>query len=258
MKIFFAIATAILLVWFNSRAGIIAGPITNPQNGHDYYLLSASTWTASEAEAEHLGGTLAIVKSAAEEEWIFSKFGAYGKTNRNLWIGLRRESPGGAFKWVTGEKVNFSNWADNQPDNGGGVEDCVHIIGKLENWPAGKWNDIVDNGSACGVVPNGVVEMPGAKSTLSDKERSLLGTWYHNGDASQPCWITSEGGLLFAINNDNEDASRMIYLNDGYLFSPKWRQYAEIVQDRILWANGIWWSRRPVNYAVNADTDEAK
>ena len=43
------------------RAGIIVGPITNPANGHDYYLLTPDTWNAAEAEAESLGGTLAII-----------------------------------------------------------------------------------------------------------------------------------------------------------------------------------------------------
>src|ERR1017187_5437640 len=69
---------------FHIRADIIAGPITNPANGHDYYLLTPNTWTASEAEAENLGGTLVVINNAAEEEWVFSKFGAYGGTNRNL------------------------------------------------------------------------------------------------------------------------------------------------------------------------------
>ena len=39
-----------------ARAAVLAGPITNAANGHLYYLLSANTWTASEAEAVGLGG----------------------------------------------------------------------------------------------------------------------------------------------------------------------------------------------------------
>jgi len=40
-------AALLLLAAIQSRAGIIAGPITNPANGHEYYLLTPNTWTAS-------------------------------------------------------------------------------------------------------------------------------------------------------------------------------------------------------------------
>ena len=42
-------------------ASPVVGPITNPANGHDYYLLEASTWTAAEAEAVSLGGHLVTI-----------------------------------------------------------------------------------------------------------------------------------------------------------------------------------------------------
>ncbi len=132
MKIIIASCSAaiLLLAAFQTRASIIAGPITNPANRHDYYLLTPDTWTASEAEAEQLGGTLAIIRNAAEQEWVFSKFGAYGGTNRNLWIGLHRQWQGGPFVWITNEKLDYVNWENGQPDNAGGVENCVEI------WPA--------------------------------------------------------------------------------------------------------------------------
>src|SRR4030095_7145073 len=34
-----------------ARAAVLAGPLTNAANAHTYYLLSANTWTTSEAEA---------------------------------------------------------------------------------------------------------------------------------------------------------------------------------------------------------------
>ena len=77
MKTIISTTTALLLsTILHATAEIIAGPITNPANGHDYYLLGANTWTASEAEAENLGGTLAVIRNAAEQEWVFSKFGS--------------------------------------------------------------------------------------------------------------------------------------------------------------------------------------
>src|SRR3989442_128917 len=81
MKISIAICSGAALLLFaslNTRASVIAGPIINPANGHEYYLHSPNNWTASEAEAEQLGGTLANIRNASEQEWVFSTFGAYG------------------------------------------------------------------------------------------------------------------------------------------------------------------------------------
>ena len=42
-------------------------------NGHDYYLLAPDTWTASEVEASNMGGTLALIRTAAELEWVYRR-----------------------------------------------------------------------------------------------------------------------------------------------------------------------------------------
>jgi len=66
-------------------AGILAGPITNPMNGHIYYLLSQNTWTESQVDAVQLGGNLATINDETEQNWVYQTFPG---TNRNLWIGL--------------------------------------------------------------------------------------------------------------------------------------------------------------------------
>src|SRR5581483_6705652 len=157
MKTTFAIygATILIAAAFQMRAAIIAGPFTNPANGHDYYLLAPHNWTASEAEAETLGGTLAIIRNGAEQEWVFSKFGDFGGTNRNLWLGFHREAQNGRFISMLGEKMDYSNWGPGQPDNGGGQESCVDIW--TTGWNdtnKGCWNDCVD-----WTMNNGVVEI---------------------------------------------------------------------------------------------------
>ena len=251
MKTIFAVCSAAILLLtanFTARAGIITGPITNPANGHDYYLLTPDTWTASEAEAEQLGGTLVVINNAAEEKWVFSKFCSYGGTNRNLWIGLHRQWPGGPFAWVTDEKPGYFNWHPGQPDNGGGGENCVHIWTRISDHP-NAWNDAPDNWSSGDDAPCGVVEVPGKSDepALTEPEKSLVGAWYNNGDPDQPCWIAGTDKLLFGIDQ-NKDASRAIYTPEGFLFFPKWKQHAEILKDKILWSRGNWWSRKPVAY----------
>ena len=67
---------------------IVQGPVLDPATGHYYYLLGATNWTTSEMWAHELGGHLATIDTANEENWVYDTFTAYGTLNRNLWIGL--------------------------------------------------------------------------------------------------------------------------------------------------------------------------
>jgi hypothetical protein len=263
---------------FNARADIIAGPITNPANGHDYYLLSPNTWTASEAEAESLDGTLAIIKNAEEQKWILSTFSAYKGTNNNLWIGLHRSLHGGSLVWVTGKKLDYANWAGGQPDNAGGVQDFVFMASATRPWgfPTGSWADAADSELVDFIVPSGVVELPGKahKLSLSKAEHTLIGDWYEGGNIERPCWIAGTEKMLFVISN-NKFAARANLNDDGTLFvrdfqggrpiigggmpmaesgfgrygsmpsSIQMEMRGEIIKGKILWSNGTWWSRKP-------------
>src|SRR5581483_5887911 len=145
----------------------------------------------SEAEAESLGGTLAIVQNAEEQDWIYTQFGSYGGiSNRNLWIGLRRESQGGTFMWVTGAKPAYTNWGPGQPDNCGGNESYVHYWNNNEK-TTGMWNDAANDLNLNGSAPNGVVEVLGKKDFLSDGEKSLVGEWHEGGSQMRPCYIVA-------------------------------------------------------------------
>jgi hypothetical protein len=146
-----------------AHAGVLAGPVVNPANAHIYYLLSQSSWSDAEAEAVSLGGHLATIRNAGEQQWVFSTFSAYGGA---LWIGLTDRDTVFTFRWVSGEPLSYTNWGGGQPDNGtGGVE----FYGRL--WPAGirspapgKWNDYADADNVLGFPLYGVVEISPAST----------------------------------------------------------------------------------------------
>jgi hypothetical protein len=242
---------ALCLSTFIAHAEIIAGPITNPANGHDYYLLAPKSWTESEAEAESLGGTLAIIKNVGEQEWVFSTFGAYGGINRNLWIGLHRVGPQRSLEWVMGQKPDYANWGGGQPDDAGGVEGFVFMASADKPWgiPAGAWCDIADRGNG-GVQLCGVVEVPGKsnKKSLSREERELIGTWYESGNADRPAWIVGTENQIFLIAYDRH-AARLVLTPEGFIFNAD-RLNGEILKGKILWSNGTWWSRTPSKYSA--------
>ncbi len=54
----------------HGNSGVVTPPTLNPANGHLYYLLTPNTWTAAEAEAVSLGGTLATIDDANEDAWV--------------------------------------------------------------------------------------------------------------------------------------------------------------------------------------------
>ena len=134
-----------------AHAAVVTGPVIDPANGHEYYLLAPDSWTASEAEAVTLGGHLATVRNEAENDFLFDTFADFGGTNRNLWIGLNDAASQGDFVWVSGEPVNFTKWSEGEPNNVMGAEDYVHIIanafqaGTVNDVPR-FWNDLRDAG----------------------------------------------------------------------------------------------------------------
>jgi hypothetical protein len=147
------------------------GPVISPVNGHSYYLLSAASWTVSQAEAIALGGHLATVRNAAENQWLVETFSA--ESSRHLWIGLTDAIEEGRFEWIGGEPVSFANWGLGEPNQIGGLtnEDFVAIVGYSFNLLVrGDWNDVNDLDWIAGPI-HAVVEVV-ASGCAADFNRS--------------------------------------------------------------------------------------
>lgn len=146
-----------------AQVEIVAGPLFNSANAHEYFLLSPGGWTESESLAVSLGGHLVTIDDAAEQAWVFGTFGAWDGIQRSLWIGLSDAAVEGTFIWADGSPAGYSNWLAGQPDdspvtNG---EDFVHMlnVGNVYGHPGGYWNDLADANPGfetfnpiCGVV----------------------------------------------------------------------------------------------------------
>jgi hypothetical protein len=137
------------LTYSASAVGILTGPIVNPANGHSYFLLESSSWPDAQAQAVQMGGNLATIRSAAENQWVYDAFAAYGGVQRFLWIGLNDRAQEGTFVWASGENAPYRNWLNSQPDAWSSAEDCVQMFpanaphgpGSPAR-PPGTWNDI--------------------------------------------------------------------------------------------------------------------
>lgn len=140
---------------------LVAGPFLNPATSHYYYLLDTTNWSTSELWANKLGGHLATIRTANEENWVDDTFAQFGDTNRALWIGLSYD--GTNFSWTSGEtNLFYTNWVSGQPFNCTPSSLHVAIINPTNSQP-GLWTLADDFGTTCWPPPSnhiyGVVEV---------------------------------------------------------------------------------------------------
>ena len=118
-------------------------------NGHWYRIVSSGqTFQNAKTQAESMGGHLATITSAGEQQFIAASV-ASGTNFLNAWIGLAQDpgsaEPAGGWRWVTGEALGpYSNWwmGVPQPDNsacGTGVAEDFVMWAK--QW-GGFWADV--------------------------------------------------------------------------------------------------------------------
>jgi len=123
--------------------------------GNTYELFGSTpyiSWTEADLVARQLGGYLAVVSSAAENQFLFDNFAWNPDLYRNGWWGpwlggrqstsqLDYSEPGGGWTWANGETWAYTNWQPGEPSNGnGGVESALSYIA-FQEIPAGYWND---------------------------------------------------------------------------------------------------------------------
>ena len=87
-----------------------------------------------------LGGDLPIIKSAAENNFIFTLLRKQKTiTNWGVWLGFVRKADN-KFYWIddTPLAIGYRTWGSSQPDNDGGIEKGGNMFGRA----GGKWNDL--------------------------------------------------------------------------------------------------------------------
>ena len=122
---------------------VIHRPAGNGLSASWYWVTpDRRTWTSANSLAKSLGGDLATINNAFENEFI-TEFNN-NRLNQNLWIGLSDASDEGNFSWSSGATVTYTNWDSGEP-NGGTFENYVAA------YPTGFWNDF-NNGTIQALV----------------------------------------------------------------------------------------------------------
>jgi hypothetical protein len=128
------------------------GWIFNPANGHYYkeFIVPGHTWHGAVAEAAAMGGYLACIADAAENQWLEANFPPRGG-QQEAFLGGTDENQEGVWEWITGEPWSYTNWQPGEPNDAFGGEDYLE-------W-AGSWNDVPNSGYPSGSgTPYGITE----------------------------------------------------------------------------------------------------
>uniref|UniRef100_A0A3Q0RE41 C-type lectin domain-containing protein n=1 Tax=Amphilophus citrinellus TaxID=61819 RepID=A0A3Q0RE41_AMPCI len=100
------------------------------------YLLSerSDSWDAARKDCRDKEADLVVIDSTEEQSFLKTITQSYS------WIGLNDKEQEGQWKWVDGTPLIWTNWATNEPNNGGAPnhdEDCAH----MHSDDHGTWND---------------------------------------------------------------------------------------------------------------------
>lgn len=131
------------------------GAIRNPDNGHHYLLTNPSTWAEAEVQAVSMGGHLATIRSADENQWLFDTFLPQTGANQ-VFIGCSDLVVEGQWVWTSGEPMTYTNWAPGQPDNVNNEGVGELTLRSVNCCQATTWNDRVES-----TVLEGIVEVIG-------------------------------------------------------------------------------------------------
>ena len=178
------------------------------RNGSKYYCSNGNTLTWHQARdlATNLGGHLATVNDAGENEFIRSNIQA-----DFAWIGYNDEAQEGNFVWDSGSS-DYENWKSGEPNNSNGTEHFARILKS-----SGEWTDRNAQFQAEAVieVPCPVV-MENSCSVIPTVEGMMyLGTFDNSHYFKKPdgdlryeaarVFVESRGGNLPVINSEAEN-----------------------------------------------------
>lgn len=110
--------------------------------GHCYERLDALLTQAQAADAcGARGGYLAAIEG--DSEWSGVAAALWADPFPGTWLGLRRAMDGvDAWVWGTGDALVTPRWRAGEPNDAGGVEDCVEASAA-----DGLWNDVACDGA---------------------------------------------------------------------------------------------------------------
>jgi hypothetical protein len=166
-------------------------------SGEASFFLSNTnlSWTASAAHAQNNGGHLAVIPNSAANILLQSAVQSTG-----AWIGFSDAAIEGAWTWVNGAPVTYTNWSSGEPNNSSN-EDYGSML------PTGAWNDANNN-----ITPRYLFQLApaGLNQTVCEGETIQLQAAFLEGAS-----YTWTGPNDFFSNEQNPTISGLIPAQSG-------------------------------------------
>lgn len=115
----------------------MSGPFTAPDGTkHSYRIYKGvTTWVEARAFCEALGGHLATLTTAEENDYVYAFMRESGYLT--AYFGLSDEKRAGNWEWVTDEPFSFVNWRPGEPSYSPRERYGMYFYKHLD----GTWND---------------------------------------------------------------------------------------------------------------------
>ena len=191
-------------------------------NGHSYYIYSdvAETWEEAKVYCETRGGHLAVITNDAENTALFNYMKNSGYDS--AYFGFSDAEQEGAWKWVTGERVSYTNWGDDDEPNGDTYENYGMFYSSV--YSNGEWNDgdFVDiytsDGGLAFICEWDTVPTSGGKTITNYNKNSLVsGTAYADTITNHAGGVTINGGNGNDSISNSTDSDYTISNDYGYV-----------------------------------------
>jgi len=112
--------------------------------GNSRYFISdgSFTWTDALAHSRANGLHMAVITSAAENDFLVNALIVNGFTGSNPWIGLSDHILEADFRWINGESYSYSNWHGGEPNNLLTAYGYENYVNYYYNGLSIQWNDL--------------------------------------------------------------------------------------------------------------------
>ncbi|XP_078342790.1 C-type lectin LmsL-like [Oculina patagonica] len=105
------------------------------------------SWPDAEKSCKKVKARLVKIESEKLNDFLLKTFMQipFDEMNLSAWIGLTDKKKEGKFVWLDGSSPTYNNWAEEQPNNEDGGQECVELVNGVF-WPGGLsqvglWND---------------------------------------------------------------------------------------------------------------------
>ena len=197
-------------------------------NGHYYKIYDGvcDTWEEAAEYCNKLGGHLATITSAEENEALYSYITSNNYTT--AYFGLTDKNSEGVWEWINGEEVVYTNWHSDEPNNDN-REDYGMFYWKFSD---GTWND--------GNFMNGtqsdervfICEWDNLYAFSSPIKSTLLFEQYQAKYFSSNASLISSGYMTYSEIEDNYTPTQYALVN---ILSFGWNKNFGFSDDAKIW-----------------------